>query len=393
MKKTDILILGGGSAGITVAARLKRKNVFKRITIIDPSSFHYYQPLWTLVGNGLVDKETTRKPMEEVIPKGVEWAKESVTEIDADNNKVKTNNSEYEYQYLIVATGIIPDFSYAQGLEENIGKNGVFSVYSYKDADYGFQELEKLEKGELLFTMPMGLLKCGGAPQKIMWLSEDYLAKFKERGAFNIHFHKEGTGIFGVEKYRKVLDKLVIERNINTHYNEKLILIDGDKKVAKFENLVNHQVKEVQYDLLHIVPHFKTHDFIKSSKLSNEKGEVAVHKHSLQADNYPNVFSLGDCSSCPIGKTGAAIRKQAPILVENLIAQHQGKKLVKSYNGYTACPILTRRNRVLLAEFDYDGNPAESFPFNQAKERFSMYVFKHHVLPAIYWKLMLKGLA
>jgi sulfide:quinone oxidoreductase len=166
------------------------------------------------VGNGLVDKKETRKPMQEVIPAGVEWIKESVTMIDVDHHKVKTNQQVIEYQYLIVATGIVPDWSYAEGLIDTIGKNGVFSVYTYQDADYGFQELEKLDKGELLFTMSSGLLKCGGAPQKIMWLSEDYISKFKTRSNFKVHFYKEGTGIFGVEKYRKVFQNLVEKREI-----------------------------------------------------------------------------------------------------------------------------------------------------------------------------------
>jgi sulfide:quinone oxidoreductase len=141
-----------------------------------------------------------------------------------------------------------------------------------------------------------------------------------------------------------------------------------------------------------VVPHFYTHEFIQKSKLANKKGEVDVDQYTLQSVKYPNVFSLGDCSSCPTGKTGAAIRKQAPVLVENLLAHNRQEKLPASYDGYTACPVLTRRDRVVLAEFDYSGQPKESFPFNQAKERYSMYLFKHYVLPFMYWKLMLKGL-
>lgn len=392
MKKFDVLILGGGSAGITVAARLKRKGVFNSIAIIDPSDEHFYQPLWTLVGNGLVDKTETKKPMKDVIPSGVIWLQESVTEILPKENQVKTNNETYEYTFLVVATGIIPDWSYAKGLEETIGKNQVFSVYTYDSADYGFEVLKGLDKGRLFFTMPSGLLKCGGAPQKIMWLSEDYIAIYKDRSQFQVNFMKEGDGIFGVEKYRKVLDQLVIDRDIKTHYKNKLISVDGENKRATFEDLATGIKHEVCYDLLHVVPHFKTHDFVSGSELANEKGEIAVDKHTLQGDQFKNVFSLGDRSSCPTGKTGAAIRKQAPVLVENMIAYHQGRSLDRSYDGYTACPVLTRRNKVVLAEFDYDGQPAESFPFNQAKERFSMYIFKRYILPILYWVFMLRGL-
>ena len=102
---------------------------------------------------------------------------------------------------------------------------------------------------------------------------------------------------------------------------------------------------------------------------------------------------MGDASSLPTSKTGAAIRKQAPVLVANLLAHRAGRPLPARYDGYTSCPIVTRRGRMMLAEFDYDGNPSESFPFNQAKERYSMWLLKRYALPLLYWHGMLKGRA
>lgn len=393
MKSFDVVIIGGGTAGITAAARLKRKKHFQSIAIIEPSEFHYYQPLWTLVGSGLVEKSITKKPMLNIVPKGVQWINESATQIDPDTQSVKTDKDSYTYKYLIVATGLLPDWSFAEGLQENIGKNNVASVYSYETADYCFEVLKNVEEGNLIYTMPLGLLKCGGAPQKIMWLSEDYCTRSKKRDRLQFHFNKEGAGIFGVEKYKKVLDQLVQERNINTHYHEKLSKVDGKNKIAFFKNLETGLETKMSYSLLHVTPHFKTHEFISENKLSNKNGEIEVNPETLQSIHYPNVFSLGDCSSCPTGKTGAGIRKQAPVLVENLLSYDKKLPMTKKYNGYTACPILTRHNRVILAEFDYKGNPVESFPFNQAQESYLMFLFKRYLLPLIYWKLMLKGRA
>ena len=67
--------------------------------------------------------------------------------------------------------------------------------------------------------------------------------------------------------------------------------------------------------------------------------------------------------------------------------------LTGTYDGYTSCPIVTDYGKLILAEFDYDGNPAETFPFDQAKERWSMYMLKRHLLPTMYWKGMLRGRA
>lgn len=394
MEKTfDVLIIGGGSAGVTAAARILRKGHFKTLAVLDPSSTHYYQPLWTLVGGGLVNKVITAKPMKSVLPQGACWIQEKAIELIPRENKVRTEKSEFSYKYLIIATGIVPDWTFAEGLKENIGKNNVCSVYDYKYADYTFDVLKNAKSGNMIYTMPTGLLKCGGAPQKIMWLSEDYCQRFKKRSSFSFNFNKEGDGIFGVEKYRLVLEKLVQERNIHTHYHQKLINVDGLHRKATFKHLQSGEETTTSYEMLHVSPHFHTHEFIAKSELANEKGEISVDAKTLQSTHYKNIFSLGDCSSCPTGKTGAGIRKQAPVLVDNLISQDTGHPLDKEYNGYTACPILTRHNRVILCEFDYDGNPTESFPFNQARERYSMFLFKRYLLPEIYWKLMLKGLA
>ena len=77
-----VLIIGGGTAGITVAARLRRADRSLDIALIEPQTKHYYQPLWTLVGAGIVNKEVTERQEASYIPRGVSWLKdyaESVT--------------------------------------------------------------------------------------------------------------------------------------------------------------------------------------------------------------------------------------------------------------------------------------------------------------------------
>jgi len=114
----------------------------------------------------------------------------------------------------------------------------------------------------------------------------------------------------------------------------------------------------------------------------------------MQHTRYPEVFALGDAGSTPNSKTGAAIRKQAPVLVENLLAAMESQALPKSYDGYASCPLTTARNKMLLAEFDYEFNVAPSFPFiDTTKERRDMWYLKRYGLPFMYWNLMLTGRA
>jgi sulfide:quinone oxidoreductase len=169
--------------------------------------------------------------------------------------------------------------------------------------------------------------------------------------------------------------------------------VRGAAKEAVFEHLDTKERIVIPYDLLHVTPPMSSPDVIKRSPLANEAGWVAVDKFTLQHPRFANVFGIGDCSGLPTSKTGAAVRKQAPVVVENLLASITGKPLVAKYDGYTSCPIVTGYGRLVLAEFDYEGKPQETFPFDQSKERLSMYLLKAYALPRLYWGAMLRGLA
>lgn len=85
------------------------------------------------------------------------------------------------------------------------------------------------------------------------------------------------------------------------------------------------------------------------------------------------------------------MRKQAPMVAANLMALISGHALPAAYDGYTSCPLVTGYGSLILAECDYSQQPKESFPFDQARERYSMYALKAYGLPQMYWNGMLRG--
>lgn len=394
-RKHKIVIVGGGSGGLTVAARLKNQSEQLDVAIIEPNEKHYYQPLWTLVGAGIVDRDETVRNQKDFIPSGQTWIKDKVVSFSPEENYVTLGSGEkVAYEYLVVSPGIRLDWEKIKGLKETLGKNGVCSNYTFDGCEYTWENIKKLKPNDTaLFMNPPLPIKCAGAPQKIVYLCEDYLDKKGIRDQVNIEFCLKGPRIFGVDKYRIALEKVLQRKKINPRYEHNLIEVDGENKIAKFENLSNGEMVEIKFDMLHVVPAQSAPTFIKESPLANADGWVDVNKETCQHIKYKNIFSLGDASSLPTSKTGAAIRKQAPVLVENLMSLMGGKELTAKYNGYTSCPLVTGVGSLILAEFDYDGNPAESFPFDQAKERWSMYILKKHVLPKLYWHGMLKGRA
>ena len=391
----QVVIVGGGTAGITVAARLT-KGWFNRldVAVIEPSDKHYYQPLWTLVGGGVFRKEVTERSEASVMPKRAKWIRDAVKEFHPDESYLLTRDGQkITYDWLVVGAGIQINWDQIKGLKENIGKAGVCSNYAYQYVDSTWETLRNFQGGNAIFTQPSGAIKCGGAPQKIMYLAEDFLRKSGVRDKSHVIFASPGKQIFSIEKYRLALEKVVARKGIETRFRHDLIEIRPATKEAVFQQLDTGEEVVLHYDMLHVTPPMSSPEFIARSPLADTNGWVEAHKETLQHVRFPNVFALGDCSSLPTSKTGAAIRKQAPVVVRNLRAAMAGKPLTATYDGYTSCPVVTGYGSLILAEFDYNQQPAETFPFDQSKERWSMWLLKKYLLPVLYWQGMLKGRA
>ncbi|MFL0205171.1 FAD/NAD(P)-binding oxidoreductase [Aquirufa sp. 2-AUSEE-184A6] len=388
-----ITIVGGGNAGISIAAQLLRKNSSLDIAIIDGAKKHYYQPAWTLVGGGEFNIEDTERDESTVIPEGATWIQQMVKEFQPETNTLTlADGTELGYDYLIVAPGIQLNWGDIKGLKETLGKNGVCSNYSFETAPYTWECIQNTKGGKALFTNPHTPIKCGGAPQKIMYLAADYFRKHQIKS--QVELWSGGTRVFGVEKYENTLKQVIQKYDIHTQFFVKLDEVDGPNKKAKFIGIGEANKDQsywIEFDMLHVTPPQSAPDFIKNSPLANAAGWVDVDKHTLQHTRYKNIFGAGDASSLPTSRTGAAVRKQAPVVVGNLLAAMRGKTLTESYSGYSSCPIITGYDKLVLAEFDYTNQPVETFPFDQSKERWSMFQMKKYLLPYLYWNQILPG--
>ncbi len=388
----QVVVIGGGNGGISVAARLRGALKGADVAIVEPARKHYYQPLWTLVGGGIFPKEQSEKDEASFIPDGVTWIEDAVAELHPEDNELITRDGKkVGYGFLVVAPGIQIDWGTIKGLQEAIGHDGVCSNYSYEYVDKTWESIRDFKGGTAIFTHPNTPIKCGGAPQKIAYLADDHFRKSGVRDRTKVIFASAGGGIFSVTKYANALNKVIERKGIETRYKHDLVEIRGQAKEAVFQHLDTGESVVLPYDMIHVTPPMSAPDFIKRSPLASEAGWVDVDKATLQHVRYPNIFSLGDASSLPTSKTGAAVRKQAPVLVRNLIDAIQGKPLSKRYDGYTACPLVTGYGKVIMAEFDYDLQPRETFPLDQSKERYSMYLVKAYGLPALYWHGIMKG--
>lgn len=417
-KQCQVLIIGGGTGGIMTAAQLRRKDKHLSITILEPSDTHSYQPAWTLVGAGAFKFSKTKRPESSLIPPGVEWIKDFATTFEPEKNIVHTRQSgPIQYEVLVLATGIQMDVDALPGLKEALATDSVCS--NYLDPEKTFEVLKRFKGGNAVFTQPATPIRCGGAPQKIMYLAEEYFTRSGVRDQTNIIFATPGTVIFGTKDFADELNRILKKKDIRFKPFYKPVQIDGIKKEITFEyikkdvlvypEMLDQQVGEtsddphritIKYDMLHTAPPQSAPDFIKQSPFAYQdgpnKGWIKVDIKTLQSPDYPNVFALGDSAALPTAKTGAAIRKQAPVVVENVSSILKQMRISeKTYDGYSSCPIVTGYGKMLLCEFKYDNvrssDPLLSKFVNLAREQWSMWVLKKYGLPWLYWNMMMKG--
>lgn len=394
----QILIVGGGNAGISSAAKLLLKNKNLNIGIIDPSEKHYYQPAWTLVGAGVFDIKKTIKNQKNFIPEKATWIKDAVDVLDPQNNTVIcTSGKKFSYDVMILCPGIQLDWDKIKGLKDTLGKNNVSSNYSFTTAPYTWEMIKNFKGGRAIFTNPVSPIKCGGAPHKIMYLAVDYWRKQGILDKCDVHYLSGAGVIFAVKEYADTLTGVVKKGNIKTHFNVNVVEIDSSTHTVFYEekNENGETVRSsMTYDFCHAVPPQSAPDFIKKSPVTdpnNAYGYVEINPKTMQHARFPNIFALGDCSNAPCSKTGAAIRKQSPVVVQNVLSFVRNEPLTAEYTGYSACPIPTQYGKLMLAEFDYTNKPTMTFPFDQTKPKRSMWILKKNVLPWLYWNKILKG--
>ena len=415
-KKTKLVIIGGGTGGIMLSSRLMKTKAPVEVTLIEPADTHWYHPAWTLVGAGAYDIKKTAKPMSEMIPDKVKWIKDYATGFRPEENVVTTaNTGDISYDFLVVSPGLVMDTSLIEGLTEALGKGVVCS--NYTDPEHTWDVIRNFKGGNAIFTQPTTPIKCGGAPQKIAYLAADYFRMHNMSDRVKVTFATPGTVIFGVKVIADSLMKVIDRYNIDFKPFYAPIKVDGPNKKITFkhigpkENLcvVNDDGSTdtsiapdeivMDYDMLHIAPPQTAPKFVKESSLVNAAGWLDVNINTLQHVRYPNIFGMGDVAALPTAKTGAAIRKQVPVVMANILHlikdNHLGKKI---YEGYSSCPLVTGYGKMILAEFNYnneftpDPKLKQMLIFDSTKEDWRLWMLKKYGLPYLYWNKMMKGI-
>ena len=410
--KGKIVIIGGGAAGISMAARLKSWLDKPDITLIDPSDRQFYQPGFTLIASGVYQPDDVWRKQEDCIPNDIKWIKDSVAAVDPVWNQVTTkNNGKIAYDFLVLTPGIQINWEKVEGITQaTLGQGNAHSIYDFEGAQKTWKAIQEFSKtgGRGIYTDTYTKHKCGGAPKKICLLTEHYTRKQGTRETVDLNFYTASKELYDVPFFTPRLLEIYKERNIPINLNVRVKGVDTAAKQVHFEKIETVGDQKVytpfveDYDFLHFTPPMSAPDFVREAGLGWTEGKLAadawvmVDKETLVHKTYPNIVSLGDVAGIPTSKTSAAIRKQVPIAAKNLISLMEGKEPAEKYDGYAACPIVTDYGHVLLCEFNYKKEAQNSFPFtllDTSKEQWTAWLLKVYFLKPMYFYGMLNGWA
>jgi len=393
----EVVVVGGGNAGISLAARLRRYGV-RDIAVVEPSGRHLFQPLFSHIGGGTAEAAEAVRAQASVMPDGVTWIQDSAADIRPETNAVVlASGSEVTYGHVVVCPGLQLDWHKVPGLAEAMNSPYASSNYVYELASKTWNLLKELRSGTAVFTMPSGPVKCGGASQKPMYLACDYWRQQGVLDQIRVVLVVPTATVYGVPGVDEELNRKINEYGIELRCNSEVVAVDAEGRTVQVHDSQADRTESLAYDVLHAVPPQSAPDWLKATSLP-AKGEnggfVEVDPETLRHTRYPNVWSLGDAAGTRNSKAGAALRKQTTVLAKNLKAVLRGGEPKSKYNGYSACPFTVSRSTVVFAEFDDQYRPMPTIPkMHVAKERRSTWILERDLFPGIYWNLILKGRA
>lgn len=403
-----IVIVGGGAGAMMVLARLRRALSSPNITVIAPNDKHIYQAGQVFVAAGEYSADEIVFDNTGYIGHDVNWIKDEVKTFLPDQNQLITlKDQEITYDYLIVATGVQYHYEWIEGLNESlIGQHGIASVYLNNlstGSVHGatttrewFDDILKsssVTKPRILFTQPSTPMKCGGAPQKMLYLCDDYLKRHRKSADFV--FTSASEKLFSIDEIDTALHKVQQQYgNITNYFEHDLIRIDPIQKRATFNH--NDQEVTLEYDFIHITPPMSAVDSLVASPLGwqkgNAKGWLEVDMETLRHKRYPNVFGIGDTCGIPLGKTGGSARHHALVVAENLVSVMKNQKPTALFDGYTVCPIKTEYGKIMMVEFNYDGLSPTFSSLHPSEPMWMWWALDLYALKPMYRYLMLNGL-
>ena len=385
-----IVVIGGGNAGTATAARLRRKGM-TAVTVIEPKTVHTYRPLLNYAGAGLVDLADLQRPQSSVTPEGVGWIRDRAVAVDPDTRTVGLGNGRtVPYDQLVICPGSSPDWDRLPGSAEAMEGSHAGTTFLPEMVEPMWQSIRSLRSGRAVFAISDGPTPCGQTGQKVAYLACEHWQRQGVLDRIEVTLVTPATGITGIEKLDRELRPWVERYGIEVVDRARLGSVDAAERELRIHT--DRGDRTLRYDLLHLVPPYAAPGWIAEAGLAGPDGHLDVDPRTLQHRRYPDIWGCGDAAAADCERSGGALRKQTPVVVDNLRAVVDGRPPTAEYDGYSVLPVTPGRGYAALAEFDRSGRLRSSFPgVAHTTPRRWLWVVDRHLLPQVYWRKILRG--
>ncbi|MGY1743886.1 FAD-dependent oxidoreductase [Blastococcus sp. SYSU D00695] len=388
----EVLVVGGGNAGISLAARLVRDGT-TGVTVVAPQPVHRYKPLLNYVGGGQATMADLERPMADVVPDGVTWVRDAVAAVDPSSSTVRTRRGRtLRYATLVLCPGLVEDWAATPGLQEAYAEGWAASTYVPGSAPRVWPLLSGLRAGRVLFTVPPEPASCGPTALKPLFLACDSWRRTGVLRDLDVRLVLPGRTAVGVPRADDVLERALAEYGVEVLRESRVADVDADLHAVTVDSPAGPVVLE-DVAAAHLVPRYRASRFVADSGLAadDDPGLVDVDPSTLRHRRHPSVWAIGDAADLRTRPSGGALRKQVAVLAANLAAARDGRPLQR-YDGYTVVPITVGRHVLSLTEVDRDGRPEPSVPFvDPVRPRRATWWFDRYALPQVYWRRILRG--
>ena len=391
-----IVILGAGTAGTITANKLAQELDLSewKITIVDQSELHYYQPGFLFIPFGIYSRNDVVRSRRDYLPRDVELIISEIELIEADKNqvKIKRDGRVLSYDYLIITTGsrIVPDET--PGLAEHEWQRSIFDFYTVEGAVALQKHLRTWQGGRVVLNVAEMPIKCPVAPLEFLFLADWFFHEQGIRDRVELTLATPLPGAFTKPRASSLLGNMLEEKNISVVPDFNIMEDDPDgKKIMSYDEI------EIDYDLLVSVPVNMGDPLIARSGLGDELNFVPTEKHTLKARDFDNIFVLGDATNLPSSKAGSVAHFQGDVFIENFLRYVDGLPLQETFDGHANCYIESGFGKGFLIDFNYDVEPLPGKfplpgvgPFSLLQES-RMNHWGKMLFRWMYWNLLLKG--
>ena len=327
----QILILGGGFGGLAAANELKTNLPDAKITIIDKKDYFMMDLVKLWIIKGTRQFETSKRPLQSLTKKGIDFVNEAAVAIDTNQKKVRTTTREFSYDYLIIAAGVDLAPEKIPGLLEN-----AMILYDLEHVQKIREKILQMRSGNLAFAITGMPYKCPPAPFEAALIISTMLEELGTRNSISIDFYSLAPITLpaaGPEVSKELLDILESEK-IKFYGNRKTISVE--QNLIKFEDGSTEK-----FDLLIAVPPHKAPKVVYDSNFAQEGQFISVKRNCKT--QFENVYAIGDVTTMmvtdkiAVPKAGIFAEGQGVAVAHDIIAQIKKERTGSTFDGRGGC--------------------------------------------------------